>query len=174
VTDFTQENLAYAIDLLLGSVLYGMKHAAPVMKVQGWGAIINNSSVAALRTQLGGYLYSIAKAAVTHATKLAGMELGRHGITVNCVSPGLTATPIFFGGSQRAAKMETGHVQASMAKLERKLNKATPMLRTGYPADIAAAVVFLASDEGHFVNCHDFVVDGGMIAGGLSIFELLK
>ena len=174
VTDFTRENLAYAVDLLLGSVLYGIKHAAPVMKAQGWGAIINNSSVAALRAELGGYLYSIAKAAVTHATKLAGLELGRHGVTVNCVSPGFIATPIFFGGSKRAATMEAGHVQASMAKLDRKLNKAAPMQKTGRPLDVAPAVVFLASDEGHFVNCHDFVVDGGMIAGGQSIFELLK
>ena len=175
VTDFTQANLAYAVDLLLGSVLYGVKHAAPIMKAQGWGAIINNSSVAALRTQLGGYLYSIAKAAVTHATKLAGMELGPQGITVNCVSPGIIATPIFFGGSRRVATMEAAHVQASMAKLERKLDKVPPTVKTGRPGDVAPAVVFLASDEGHFVNCHDFVVDGGMVASsGLSIFELLK
>ena len=65
-------------------------------------------------------------------------------------------------------------LQAWMAKVERKLNKAAPMQKTGQPGDVAPAVVFLASDEGHFVNCHDFVVDGGMIAGGQSIFELLK
>jgi NAD(P)-dependent dehydrogenase (short-subunit alcohol dehydrogenase family) len=175
VTDFTRENLAYAVDLLLGSVLYGMKHAAPVMKAQGWGAIINNSSVAALRAELGGYLYSIAKAAVTHATKLAGMELGRHGVTVNSVSPGVIATPIFFGGSQRAAKLEAGHLLASTSKMERKLNKVPPALKTGYPRDVAAAVLYLASEEGHFVNCHDLVVDAGTVAtSALNIFELLK
>jgi len=175
VTDFTKENLAYAIDLLLGSVLYGMKHAAPVMKAQGWGAIVNNSSVAALRTDLGGYLYSIAKAAVTHATKLAGMELGRHGVTVNSVSPGIIATPIFFGGSQRAAKLAADHLQASTAKLERKLNKVPPALKTGQPGDVAAAVVYLASDEGHLVNCHDLVVDAGTVAtSAINIFEVLK
>jgi len=175
VTDFTQKNLSYAIDLLLGSVLYGMKHAAPVMQAQGWGAIINNSSVAALRTQLGGYLYSIAKAAVTHATKLAGMELGHHGITVNSVSPGVIATPIFFGGSQRAATLEADHLQASMAKLDRKLKNVPAALKTGQPADVAAAVLFLASDEGHLVNCHDLVIDAGTVASSrLDIFEVLK
>ncbi len=174
VTDFTKENFSYAMDLLLGSVLYGMKHAAPVMKAQGWGAIVNNSSVAAQRAHLGDYLYSIAKAAVTHATKLAGIELGQYGVTVNCVSPGIIATPIFFGGSQRAAKLEASHAQASMAKLERKLKKVPSMLKTGYPEDVAAAVVFLASDEGHFVNCHDLVVDAGtIVSSALNVFEVL-
>jgi NAD(P)-dependent dehydrogenase (short-subunit alcohol dehydrogenase family) len=171
VDTFTDADYRYAMDLLLGSVLFGMKHAAPIMKAQGWGAIINNSSVAALRTHMGGYLYSVAKAAVTQATKLAGMELGRHGVTVNCISPGGIATPIFFGGSARAAGMESGHVEASMAKLERNLAKATPIQKTGLPKDIAAAALFLASDEGHYVNCHDLVVDAGMTAGGRTNFE---
>jgi NAD(P)-dependent dehydrogenase (short-subunit alcohol dehydrogenase family) len=157
---------------LLASVVFGIKHAAPLMKAQGWGAIINNSSVAALRTHMGGYLYSIAKAGVTQATKMAGMELGRFGISVNCISPGGIATPIFFGGSSRAASMEEGHVAASMAKLERNLAKATPILKAGLPKDIAAAALFLASDEGHYVNCHDLVVDAGMIAGGRTNYEL--
>ena len=166
VTDFTEAQFDDAMRLLLSSTLYGMKHAAPVMAAQGWGAIINNSSVAALQAHRGGYLYSIAKAGVTQATKLAGMELGRLGVTVNCISPGGIATPIFFGGSERAVTMEEAHVAASMAKLERSIARATPVQKTGYPRDIAAAALFLASDEGHFVNCHDLVVDGGMTFGG--------
>ena len=173
VTDFTAAQLDDAISLLLGSVLFGMKHAAPIMKAQGWGSIINNSSVAALRTHMGGYLYSIAKAGVTQATKLAGMELGRHGVSVNCISPGGIATPIFFGGSDRAATMAEGHLEASMAKLERNLAKATPIHKSGLPKDIAAAALFLASDEGHYVNCHDLVIDAGMTAGGRSNFEAI-
>ena len=171
VTDFTQQDFAEAMALLLGSVLFGMKHAAPIMKAQGWGAIINNSSVAALRTHMGGYLYSIAKAGVTQATRLAGMELGRHGISVNAISPGGIATPIFFGGSERAATMDAAHRDATMAKLERNLAKATPSQKSGHPRDIAAAALFLASDEGHYVNCHDLVVDAGMTAGGRTNFE---
>jgi NAD(P)-dependent dehydrogenase (short-subunit alcohol dehydrogenase family) len=171
VDSFTQEQFDDAMRLLLGSVLYGIKHATPIMKAQGWGSIINNSSVAALRTHMGGYLYSIAKAGVTQATKLAGMELGRHGISVNCISPGGIATPIFFGGSKRAAGMEGEQLDATMAKLERNLAKATPIQKTGLPKDIAAAALFLASDEGHYVNCHDLVVDAGMTAGGRNNFE---
>lgn len=166
VTDLTQAQFDDAMSLLLSSTLFCMKHAAPIMAAQGWGAIINNSSVAALQAHRGGYLYSIAKAGVTQATKLAGMELGRLGVTVNCISPGGIATPIFFGGSQRAVTMEPAHVAASMAKLERSIAGNTPMLKTGYPRDIAAGALFLASDEGHFVNCHDLVIDAGMTFGG--------
>jgi NAD(P)-dependent dehydrogenase (short-subunit alcohol dehydrogenase family) len=161
----------YAMDLLLGSVVFGIRYAAPVMKDQGRGAIINNSSVAALRGHMGGYLYSIAKAGVKRATEMAGMELGQYGVTVNCISPGAIATPIFFGGSQAANQLEPAHAAAKMQKLTSNLAKATPLHRSGLPHDIATAALFLASDEGAYVNCHDLVVDGGMIAGGRTSYE---
>ncbi len=166
----THDDFAYAMDLLVGSVLFGIKHAAPVMRAQGRGAIINNSSVAALRGHMGGYLYSIAKAAVTRATQMAGLELGQHGISVNCISPGAIATPIFFGGSKAAGDLEPAHAEAKLSKLTRNLANATPLHRAGRPSDIAAAALFLASDEGAYVNCHDFVVDGGMTSGGRTNF----
>jgi len=171
VESITHDDFTDAMELLLGSVVFGIKHAAPIMRSQGRGAIINNSSVAAVRTHMGGYLYSMAKAAVVQATRLAGMELGRHGVTVNSIAPGGIATPIFYGGSLAAAQLEPEHAQAKLDKLTRNLAKATPLQRSGLPADIAAAALFLASDEGAFVNCHDLVVDGGMIAGGRSNYE---
>jgi NAD(P)-dependent dehydrogenase (short-subunit alcohol dehydrogenase family) len=152
-------------------VLFGIRHAAPIMKAQGRGAIINNSSVAALRGHMGGYLYSIAKAGVTRATQLAGMALGPHGVTVNCISPGAIATPIFYGGSRAADQLTPQHAEARLAKLTRNLAKATPLGRSGLPRDIAQAALVLASDEGAYVNCHDLVVDGGMTAGGRTSFE---
>ena len=165
------EDYRYAMDLLLGSVLFGIRYAAPIMKAQGRGAIINNSSVAALRGHMGGYLYSIAKAGVKRATEMAGMELGQYGITVNCISPGAIATPIFFGGSSVSAALDPAHADAKMAKLTKNLAKATPLHRSGLPHDIATAALFLASDEGAYINSHDLVVDGGMIAGGRTSFE---
>jgi NAD(P)-dependent dehydrogenase (short-subunit alcohol dehydrogenase family) len=170
VESFTDAEFDYAMRLLLGSVMFGVKHAAPIMKAQGWGAIINNSSVAALRTDMGGYLYAVAKAGVTHATRLAGIELGRHGISVNSISPGGIATPLFFGGSVRYAGMDSERQAATMAKLTTNLAKATPIQKSGLPDDIAAAAVFLASDEGHYVNCHDLVVDAGMTVSGRTHF----
>lgn len=171
IDTLTQADLLHATNLLLGSVVFGIKHAAPVMKAGGGGAIINNASVASNRTHMGGYLYSIMKAGVVHATRLAGMELGQYGITVNCVSPGAVATPIFFGGSDKAAAMAPGQADAKLAKLTQNLTRATPVRRSGLPSDVAAAALFLASDEGRYVNCHDLVVDGGMTAGGRVNFE---
>lgn len=162
VETLTGEQFAYAMDLLLGSVLFGIKHAAPVMKGQGGGSIINNSSVAAFRTGAGGYLYSIAKAGVTHATRLAGAELARHQITVNSISPGGIATPIFFGGSSVATQLGAGGEALKMAKLNRNLARATLLGRAGAPLDVAYAALFLASEEGRYVTCHDLVVDAGM------------
>jgi NAD(P)-dependent dehydrogenase (short-subunit alcohol dehydrogenase family) len=167
----TPDDFHYAMSLLVGSVVFGIKHAAPIMKAQGSGAIINNASVAALRTNLGEYLYSAAKAAVRQLTKVAGIELAAHGVTVNSIAPGGIATPIFFGGSQRARTMDPAHVAASMAKLERSLATATPLRRTGVPRDIAYGALYLASDEGRFVNCHDLVIDAGMTAAGKNRFD---
>lgn len=161
----TIEEFHYAMDLLVGSVVFGIKHVAPIMKAQGAGSIINNSSVAALRSGMGGYLYSAAKAAVTQITRVAGAELGRFGITVNCISPGAIATPIFYGGSAAARALDPAHDAAKMRKLTANLGKATPLHRGGSSLDIARAALYLASDEGSYVNCHDWVIDGGMTAG---------
>jgi len=163
IESVSQEEFAYAMQLLAGSVLFGIKHAARVMKPRGGGSIINNASVAASRYGQGGILYSMAKAAVAHLTRLAGVELGPHGIRVNAISPGAIATPIFWGGSARANKLSADENQRKLEKLEQNLAQATPIPRTGHPADIAHAALLLASDEGSFINCHDLVVDGGRV-----------
>jgi NAD(P)-dependent dehydrogenase (short-subunit alcohol dehydrogenase family) len=157
----TADDFNYGMKLLLGSVVFGMKHAAPVMKAQGSGCIINNSSIAALRTHQGGYLYSAAKAGITQITKVAGEQLGPFGIRVNCISPGAIATPIFWGGSEVANTLTPDQNARKMEKLKMSLAKATPLPKSGLAKDIAFAALFLASDEGSFVTCHDLVVDGG-------------
>jgi NAD(P)-dependent dehydrogenase (short-subunit alcohol dehydrogenase family) len=160
----TMEDFVYSMQLLLGSAVLGIRYVAPIMKDQGVGAIINNSSIAAIRSGQGGYLYSAAKAGLTHLTRLAGLQLGVHGIRVNSISPGAVATPIFWGGSHVAQTLSVEDNQRKMEKLMRSLAKATPLPRAGLAMDIAHAALFLASDEGSFVNCHDLVVDGGRTA----------
>lgn len=159
----TEQELSAALQLLVGSVVFGVKHAARVMKPQGGGSIINNASVAGHRYGQGNIFYSTAKAAVAHFTRLAGVELGPHGIRVNAISPGAIATPIFWGGSARANTLSEEENRRKLAKLEQNLARATPLPRAGNPDDIAYAALFLASDEGSYVNCHDLVVDGGRI-----------
>ena len=166
----TPDQFHAAFDLLVGSVVFGIKHAVPVMKRQNGGRIISNASVAALRANYGSFLYAGAKAAVRQITKVAAIELGAYGITVNSIAPGGIATPIFFGGSERAATMAAGHVEASMAKLEKNLARATPLQKSGVARDIAYGALYLASDEGRFVNGHDLVIDAGMSVAGMTSF----
>jgi NAD(P)-dependent dehydrogenase (short-subunit alcohol dehydrogenase family) len=159
----TEEQFDYGMKLLVGSVMFGIKHAARAMQAHG-GSIINNSSIAAHRLGQGGMLYSAAKAAVSHVTRIAGAKYGPNGIRVNSISPGAIATPIFWGGSAKAQSLSAEDNARKMAKLESNLARATPMPRSGVADDIAYAAVFLASDEGSFINAHDLVVDGGRIA----------
>jgi NAD(P)-dependent dehydrogenase (short-subunit alcohol dehydrogenase family) len=163
IETITENEFDFGMKLLVGSVMFGIKHAARVMKSRG-GSIINNSSIAAHRLGQGGALYSTAKAAVSHLTRVAGVRLGAEGIRVNSISPGAIATPIFWGGSARAQTLSDEDNARKLAKLEANLARATPLPRSGVANDIAYAAVFLASDEGSFINAHDLIVDGGRIA----------
>jgi NAD(P)-dependent dehydrogenase (short-subunit alcohol dehydrogenase family) len=159
----SEEQFDFGMKLLVGSVMFGIKHAARAMQARG-GSIINNSSIAAHRLGQGGALYSAAKAAVSHVTRIAGAKLGPSGIRVNSISPGAIATPIFWGGSAKAQTLSAEDNARKLAKLESNLARATPLPRSGVANDIAHAALFLASDEGSFINAHDLVVDGGRIA----------
>ncbi|MDE0349535.1 MAG: SDR family oxidoreductase [Gammaproteobacteria bacterium] len=161
VLDITGGNVDYGFRLLFTSCVLGMRYAVPHMLASGGGSIINNSSVAAIRHLQGNILYSAVKAALTHYSKLAGVELGPKGIRVNVISPGAIATPIFWGGSERANTLPDEENARKLEKLQRNLARATPLKVSGLDRDIATAALYLASDEGRFVNCHDLVVDGG-------------
>ena len=162
--DITREEINYGVDLLLTSTILGIRYAIEPMKIAGGGSIINNSSIAGLRYRQGNGLYSALKAAVTHYTRLAGVELGPHGIRVITISPGAIATPIFWGGSGRANTLSDEDNARKMEKLKGNLAKATPIPRSGIAEDIANAALFLASDAGSYINSHDLVVDGGRTA----------
>jgi NAD(P)-dependent dehydrogenase (short-subunit alcohol dehydrogenase family) len=161
----SEAQLDHGMRLLVGSVVFGIKHGSRVMKAGGGGgSIINNSSIAAHRSGQGDVLYSAAKAAVSHITRLAGVQFGPQGIRVNAISPGAIATPIFWGGSAAASELDPADNARKQAKLEKNLARATPIPRSGTSDDIAYAALFLASDEGSFINGHDLVVDGGRIS----------
>src|ERR1700756_2177330 len=156
------ERFDAAMATLVRSVMLGMKHAAPYMKKQGSGSIINNGSIAG---RLAGFsssiVYGAAKAAVNQLTKCVAMELGESGIRVNSISPGAIATGIF--GKALGLSTEAADNTASM--MREVFKTIQPIPRAGLPDDIAHAAVFLASDESSFVNGHDLVVDGAMTGG---------
>ena len=164
IENVTQKDIDYGVHLLLASVILGIKYAIEPMKAIGGGSIINNSSIAALRYRQGDPLYAALKAGVTHYTRMAGVELGPHNIRVNSISPGAIATPIFYGGSQRANDLTKEENERKMEKLRGNLAKAVPLKRSGLPVDIAEAALYLASNAGSFVTCQDIIVDGGRTA----------
>lgn len=147
--------------VVLRGVVLGTKHAAAAMLRQGAGSIVNTGSVAGSRAGYGPHDYSAAKAAVIHFTRSVAMELGEKGVRVNSISPGGVVTPIF----AKALNLPPEQVGQTFAPLEAALAKWHPIPRAGRPLDIAQAALFLASDASSFVNGHDLVVDGGLVAG---------
>lgn len=148
------------IGLLLRSVICGMRHAVPLMRARGGGAIINTASVAAFSAGWAPFSYSVAKGAVLHATKLAAAELGRLAIRVNAVCPGLIATSIF-GAAMGASREQADQMAALIAA---RASGAQP-IKGNAPEDVANAVLYLASDEARFVSGAHILVDGAMLSG---------
>jgi NAD(P)-dependent dehydrogenase (short-subunit alcohol dehydrogenase family) len=157
IDTISEEGFDQTIDVLLKGVFFGIKHAARVMKPQGFGSIINCSSIAGLGAFGGLQLYGTCKAAVNHLTRMTANELGEYGIRVNSICPGAIITRIWSRGSDIPEKMEQ--------ELREYFVDMQPIKRTGVPIDIAYAVLWLASDEASFVSGHPLVVDGGFSAG---------
>ncbi len=156
------EGYEKALGVLLGGVVLGLKHAAPVMKAQGSGSIINNGSIAGHQAGWSSSLiYSAAKAAVIHLSRCVAMELGEAGVRVNSISPGPIATGIF----GKALGLSVEEAEKSVETVKQAFAGIQPIRRAGLPDDIANAAVFFASDESSFVNATDLVVDGGIIGG---------
>lgn len=133
-------------------ILLGMQAVLPGMKAQNSGSIINIASSWAHRggTENGSIAYVTTKAAVLGITRNAAMNLGRHGIRVNSVSPGYVRTPQI----EYAEQTEPDRVARDVAKI--------PMRRMARPAEIAKTIAFLASDESSYTTGVDLLVDGGL------------
>ena len=124
--------------------------AIPHLKNAPAGRIINVASVMAQHTDYGLSAYSASKAGVTGYTRTLALELGKFGITANCILPGAIHTGMTAAGF---ANNEIANIWA----------KKSPLLRLGQPIDIARGALFLASDDAGFVTGHDLNVDGGML-----------
>ena len=144
------------IDRLLGvnlkGPILGMKHCGRVMKERGKGSIINISSVDGIRTANGIGLYTASKFGLRGVTKTAALEYGHHGVRVNSVHPGGVDTKMGNPRGESGDDMNKNYI-------------GVPLQRIGQPEEIAAATLFLASDDASYVNGAELLVDGGWNAG---------
>ncbi|TMC51231.1 MAG: SDR family oxidoreductase [Chloroflexi bacterium] len=135
------------LDIDLRGYFVCCRAALPHLRASGWGRIVNISSRAYLGNP-GQVNYSAAKAGVIGLTRALSMELGRDGITVNAVAPGMIDTPLV----------------RSHAKADEVIARAvasTPLRRIGTPEDVAAAVAFLVSDDAAYITGDVIHVTGG-------------
>jgi len=146
LTKMTEEDWDFVVDLNLKGSFLCARAVAPHMIEQGYGKIVNISSMA-YKGNIGQTNYVSAKAGVVGLTQALGLELARYGINVNCVAPGLIDTP-------KARTLDE--------KTRERLVKITPMRRMGEIIDIANAVLFLASDESKYITRQTIHVSGGM------------
>lgn len=135
----------------LRGTMLACKFAIPYLRDRGGGAIVNISSGAALAGATGYTAYGVSKAGIATLTQYLATQHGKEGIRCNAIAPGLIVTPA------TEATYTSGSVGAMMLR-----HHLSP--RLGRPADVAAAVVFLASDEAEFINGHLLCVDGGLMA----------
>jgi NAD(P)-dependent dehydrogenase (short-subunit alcohol dehydrogenase family) len=148
------------INILLRGVFLGVKHAARVMMPQNSGVIINTSSTAGILGGLGPHAYTAAKHGVIGLTKSVANELAPNGIRVNAISPGNTVTAM-------TASIRGGDPNDLTATSER-IAAMSPLGYAGLPEDIAAAALYLASDDARCVTGHTLVVDSGQTTAGMT------
>src|SRR5215831_14768474 len=131
--------------------------------VNNAGAASNTRSIIA--TDPEAFDYEVAKAALVHLTRCAALEFGEKGVRVNAISPGPTLTGIFgkhSGVDANAADRSFNGIEAGFTAMLSTIQSMPGMV---HAQDIANAALFLASDQSHYVNGHDLIVDGGISAG---------
>lgn len=141
-------------DAVIGVNLTGIfnctQAVAPYMVAQGWGRIVNATSVAGQYGNFGQTNYSASKAGVIGLTKVWARELGRRGVNVNAIGPGFIATDM---------------TKAIPEQIQATLMEHIPLGRAGQPEEVARAYVFLSSEEASYINGSILNVDGGFVLG---------
>ena len=147
----TDEAILKTFEINVLAAMRLIRLTAPKMMERGKGSIINIASIAGLRPQTFGLVYSSTKAALIMMTRVWAVEFGGRNVRVNAIAPGLIQTDFssFFWSDD---------------KYMDELKASQPLPRVGQPAEVAGMALFLASDDSSYVTGHVHVVDGGAIA----------
>ncbi len=160
ISEMPTEAWDNTIAILLRGVFLGTKHAARVMLEQNSGVIINTASTAGVMGGLGPHVYTAAKHGVVGLTKSVANELAPNGIRVNAIAPGNTVTAM-------TASVTSGDPN-DLDKTNDRIASMSPLGYAGLPYDIAAAALYLASDDARYVSGHTLVVDAGQTTAGMT------
>ncbi|HEY3081675.1 MAG TPA: SDR family NAD(P)-dependent oxidoreductase [Chloroflexota bacterium] len=148
--EMTEADWDLELDSSLKGTFLASQAAARAMVARGGGGrIICLASTAAESARVGGASHCAAKAGIAMLVKVMALELGRHGITVNAVAPGLVPSP----------------AEVTSPAYRDAYRQMVPLGRLGEPEDIAGAIAFLASDAAAWINGAILPVDGGFLAG---------
>lgn len=147
----TEEDWARTYRINIDGVMLGTQYAIPLMEKNVGGSIVNISSISALTGMAGAGAYTASKGAVRSLTKAAAVDYGKQNIRVNSVHPGYIVTP-----------MSAPHMEHPDYKQHFLNQVALPNLGTAH--EVAAAVLFLASDEANHITGIELPVDGGVTA----------
>jgi NAD(P)-dependent dehydrogenase (short-subunit alcohol dehydrogenase family) len=152
LVEMSGEDFDKIVTTNLRGVFFGLKYEIPRMAAQGGGAIVNTASMAGVKGMANIAIYAASKHGIVGLTRSAALEVGRQKIRVNAVAPGAVDTGFLH-------RMVDGHVPVSA------IAEGNPMGRISQPEEIAAAILWLASDAASYVNGHVMVIDGGEAAG---------
>lgn len=145
----SDEDFGLVMATHVNGTLNTMRAASPVMRAQRYGRIVNLSSIA-VRGSLAGGSYGAAKGAVEGLSRAAAIDLARHGVTVNCVAPGVIASGMFLTTPQ---------------DYQDEVLRRAPMGRAGTPEEVASCVAFLAGRDASYVTGQTLFVCGGLSIG---------
>jgi NAD(P)-dependent dehydrogenase (short-subunit alcohol dehydrogenase family) len=153
VDQFSEEDYSLIMDTNVKGTWLCMRSEIAVMLKQGSGSIVNTSSAIGLTGGPSQSIYSASKHAIIGLTKSAALDLGKSGIRVNCVCPGVIATPLV----QQAVERDNPAILEIWKGLH-------PMGRIGTPDEVASMVSWLFSDDAAFVHGSAMSIDGGYVA----------
>lgn len=150
IDEIKDEDWDRVMEINLGSIMVLTRALVPQMKARRWGRIIHISSVMAFVSKEGRGGYSATKAALVGMARATALELGEHGITVNCIAPGPFLTDL-------PGRLLSAEEKARFAKM-------TAVGRWADPRELVGPALMLASDAGSYITGETLVVDGGFLA----------